>query len=163
MYLLSILALIIFSIVPMMFLMEGIGGMGRSLVYILDFPSLLVLLLILIPMLASAGLLKDFNNAFRLGAHAHVKSDIYELKRAIHAVSFAVGALWAAGIFSSVYAIIYTLFLHNKEGAAFAAYLGVAVIPLLYSSFLVILLLPLKARLAVKLEMMEASAAKTEE
>lgn len=154
MYVVSILALIIFSIVPMLL------SMGGSLEYIVDAPSILILLLIFVPMLVSAGVLKDFNNAFRLGVKADAKADVYEMKRAINAVSFAIKALWTAGIFATIYSAIYSLIL-QKEMAALTSYLAVGLIPLLYSSFLVMLLLPLRARLTMKLEIMEASAAQS--
>ncbi len=61
MYLISILVVIVVII-----LMLCMGGAGSFAAFI-DFPSLLLLILIVLPILAGTNMLRDFNNAFRLG------------------------------------------------------------------------------------------------
>ena len=51
-------------------------------------------------MIVIAGLLKDFNNAFRFGTKMKKPVKKAELSRALEAVSFAIKAFWTAGIFT---------------------------------------------------------------
>lgn len=61
-YLLAVLAVIVSTII-----MPEVLQMGwYSITYYIDVPNMLLLLLITIPVLASAGLLKDFTKAFRI-------------------------------------------------------------------------------------------------
>ena len=51
--------------------------------YYIDPISLVILLLVAIPVLISTGLMKDFNNAFKLGLSKKKEGTIREVKRAI--------------------------------------------------------------------------------
>lgn len=83
MYLLSIVGVIVMTVV-----MGFISGLDVGNLF--DFISLLLLLLLLIPMLISGGLFKDFNNAFRLGIGKRQPVSLMELKRAKEAVCLAI-------------------------------------------------------------------------
>ena len=61
MYFISILAVVIASVILSFSLTLSV-----SFKNFLDFPSLLLILLLSIPILISSGLLRDFNNAFRI-------------------------------------------------------------------------------------------------
>ncbi len=64
MYLLSILVFLVLCIV-FMINVTGIGSTG--IIYFIDMPTIIMLIMLVIPMIVIAGLLKDFNNAFRFG------------------------------------------------------------------------------------------------
>ena len=59
---------------------------GVPVQHYIDTISLLILLFVAIPVLISTGLLKDFNNAFKLGLSRKKEATIREVKRAIEAV-----------------------------------------------------------------------------
>lgn len=143
MYLFSILLLMLFCIGYSIVISSG------NIFYYLDPASLLLVLLLVLPILLSAGLLKDFNNAFRLSISQRKACTRFELLRAVEAVNLAIKALWASGIFHSTFGIIHTL--AKTEGALLIRTASVALITLLYAAFFVIMLLPLRSRLLVRL------------
>ncbi len=146
MYLLSLLLFVLFCIGYAALKMNG------SIVSYLDPTSLILLLLFTLPILLSAGLLRDFNNAFRLSAKRSAACSRTELLRAIEAVTLASKALWTTGILDTILQLIF-IFSQN-DIQMHSAYIGISLISLLYAAFLNILLLPLRARLMVRLHML---------
>lgn len=144
MYLLSILLLMIFCIEYSLF------TSGGSIFYYIDPPSLFLVLLLVLPVLISAGLLKDFNNAFKLSVSRRKECTRSELLRAVEAVNLTIRALWASGIFHSIFGIIHVFVTMNGEVVFKAA--SISLITLLYAAFFVIILLPLRSRLLVRLQ-----------
>ena len=67
--------------------------------WFIDLPSLLPLILFNITMLLSAGLLKDFNNAFRFVVRTDQEESLTKLRRSIEAVRLARRVTLAAGGF----------------------------------------------------------------
>lgn len=145
MYLLSLLLLMILSIFCMFCVMNG------NITYYLDPTSLLLIILITIPVLISAGLFRDFNNAFRLSAKRSTDCSRRELERAVEAVSLTIKTLWASGIFNVLFSFIHSLATNYDTVEMLPPYISVSLIPLLYSAFFVILLLPMQSRLKLRL------------
>lgn len=143
MYLLSILLLMIFCIG------FSIWSSGANIMYYLDPASLILVLLLVLPVLISAGLFKDFNNAFRLSVSRKKEFTRFELLRAIEAVNLTIKALWASGIFHSIFGIVHVFVTMTGEQRLKAT--AISLITLLYAAFFVILLLPLRSRLLVQL------------
>ena len=75
MYLLSILCVIVITVV-------NVWMIGGKFFQLFDLISFLFLFLMFIPLLIAGGLLKDFNNAFRLGVGKRKAANLVELKRA---------------------------------------------------------------------------------
>lgn len=146
MYLLSMLLLMIFCIG------YSIWTSGGNIFYYIDPTSLILVIMLVLPVLISAGLLKDFNNAFRLSVKPREACSRSELLRAVEAVNLAIRALWASGIFHSIFGVIHILATVSGEKKAIAA--SISMITLQYAAFFVILLLPLKSRLTVRLHEM---------
>ena len=94
MYFISVLAVVLVS-----WFMLGFG-LGGNVTWFIDAPSLLILLVFAATMLLSTGLLKDFNNAFRLIAKKGAEASVREVKRAIEAVALARKVMLAAGGFT---------------------------------------------------------------
>ena len=142
MYLLSIACVI---------LMTGVLGFvsGMDVGNLFDGISLLLLLLFLIPMLVSGGLLKDFNNAFRLGIGKRQPASLMELKRAKEAVSLAIKVSLAASTFNGVMSSALVLFVVD-DLASLGPSMAVSLIVLIYGMGLI--LLPLKSRLNLKIQ-----------
>ncbi|MDE6893661.1 MAG: hypothetical protein K2P30_09110 [Lachnospiraceae bacterium] len=144
MYLLSIVGVIVMTVV-----MGFISGLDVGNLF--DFISLLLLLLLLIPMLISGGLFKDFNNAFRLGIGKRQPVSLMELKRAKEAVCLAIKVSLAASAFIGVMSAALVLFV-VRDMAAMGPSLAVSMISLIYGLGLVLILLPLDARLTIKIQ-----------
>lgn len=148
MYLLS---LFVFMVLVVGF-MAATGGVGlQGLVYFIDMPSVILLILLLMPMLLNAGVLKDLNNAFRFGVRRKVQAKRLELMRAVEAVSFTIKALWTVGIFSVIFQFCIAIMGKAPDADMAFLYTAVSIIPLWYTTFLVILLLPLRTRLNMQL------------
>lgn len=144
MYLLSIVCVVVVTAV--MGFVTGIS-IGR----LFDIISLLLLVLFLIPMLVSAGLLKDFNNAFRLVVGKQCPEGLMELKRAKEAVSLAVRVSIAASVFLSVLSGALILFT-AEDLTQLGPSVAVALITLIYGLGLILVLLPLQSRLNLKIQ-----------
>ena len=99
MYLLSLVLLILLCIG------WSVINMNADLINYLD-PASLIMLLVTLPVLLSAGLLRDFNNAFRLSIKRNAVCTKTELLRAAEAVTLAIKALWAAGIVNTLLGLI---------------------------------------------------------
>ena len=151
MYLLS---LFVFMVLAVGFMAVAGGGGFQTFSYFIDMPSIIILILLLVPMLLSAGVLKDLNNAFRLGAKRRTQAKRMELIRAVEAVSFTIKALWTAGIFSVIFQFSIAIMRQAPEANLAFLYLAVSMIPLLYTTFFVILLLPLRSRLNMQLKIL---------
>ena len=148
MYLLS---LFVFMVLVVGFMAITGGGGLRGLIYFIDMPSIILLILLLVPMLLNAGVLKDLNNAFRLGARRKVQAKRLELMRAVEAVSFTIKALWTAGIFSVIFQFSIAIMGKAPDADMAFLYTAVSIIPIWYTTFFAILLLPLRTRLNMQL------------
>lgn len=149
MYFLSVLGVVVISGYLMLLMMGNL-----NFVSFIDFPSLLTILLFEVTMLFSAGLLKDFNNAFRLAVRtkrdAETGVPVSELRRAVEAVRLARRVSLAGGVFALLFQII--LILHNMSTPEqLGPMLAVAILTLLYALAITLLLLPLESKLRVKL------------
>jgi len=144
MYFISIVAVVCIS---GFLLMLGQG----SVVWLIDMPSLIVILLFDITMLFSAGLVKDFNNAFRMVLRTGKDESVTEMKRAIEAVGLVRKTTLAAGVFSMIFGLIMAMGqLGNPE--LLGPNLAVASLTLLYALAFILILLPLESRLRMKLQ-----------
>lgn len=142
MYLFSMLVVIV-TIILMLFISGGVG----SFTSFMDFPSLLLLILIVIPILAGTNMLKDFNNAFRL---AMTKKKIYsmpELKRASEAVKLVMQTLICAGLLISMAGIILSFkYAEGQDTNLLFANFSIAILPILYALGFELILLPIRAK-----------------
>lgn len=144
MYLVSILAL--FIMLVFMCIIQGL-----ELTYLIDLPSILLILLITIPILMSTGLFRDFNNAFRLGMRKKEENvTLRELKRAVEAVSLAIRTILLSGVLVSVIQCV--AILRNLDDPSFlGSMLSLAILVIVYAMGLALLLLPLRTRLKIKM------------
>lgn len=149
MYFLSIISVIIATGIICLTSM-GVGG--NYIVWrIFDVPTIIMFLLLFIPLLASSGLWKDFNNAFRIGIGKKKTENLLELKRAGEAVGLSIKITGAAAMF--IVAIQFIQILYNLEdpyllGPSFV----VLTLAVLYGMGLIMILLPLKSILNVKIQ-----------
>lgn len=148
MYLLSVICVILMTAV-----LCGTLGMGGSTMFyrFCDFSTIIFLVLFLVPLLISGGLLKDFSNAFRLVIGKKEAGSLQELKRAKEAVSLTIKIMMVVSIFICAIEgifIIYSMDDLTKLGPSFS----VALLSLIYGMGTSLVLLPLQARLNVKIQ-----------
>ncbi len=149
MYFFSVLGVVLVS----WFLLFTTSG-GSGLIYFLDFPSALTILLFDVTLLFSAGLLKDFNNALRLAVRSRREREggvsAGEISRAIEAVCLARRVSLAGGAFSFLFSVV--LILANMDDPLLLGpMLAVALLTPLYALAIALVLLPLEAKLRVRL------------
>lgn len=123
---------------------NGIIQMGRMG----DFISLLSIMLVLVPILISTDLHKDFIHAFRLALSKTSGKGLLELKRAKEAVDLALKSIIGSGVLVFSVGAIESFF---SDAAVVAPNLGVSTIGLLYASVFSLFLIPIQVKLKVKI------------
>lgn len=115
-----------------------------------DFPSMVILLIVTIPALIQTGLLKDFNNSFRLTTGKKKAASFKEIKRAMEALSLVRKMLWYGAMFAI--GISFMSFMCKlSDLTSIGPNLAVITLTLVYASFFNLLLLPMEKQLAVRL------------
>lgn len=116
-----------------------------------DFPAAFLLVLFLILLLISSGLLKDFNNAFRLEIGKKTAESLIELRRAKESVNFAIKIMKNLSVFICAIQGIVILYKLN-DLSALGPYIVTALLSLIYGMGIALILLPLQTRLNIKIQ-----------
>ena len=148
MYLLSVICVILLTAV-----MCGSWGVTGSAMFgwFYDFSTIIYLVLFLVPLLISGGLLKDFSNAFRLVIGKKEAGSLSELKRAKEAVNLTIKIMIVVSVF--IFAIQGIFIIYSMtEPAQLGPYFSVALLSLIYGMGTALVLLPLQARLNIKIQ-----------
>lgn len=144
-----LLAILVFLAVIVLTVGLNCGLAGVSMSIFVDIPSLLIVLLIVIPILLGAGVWKDVISAFRMLLTRKWDVTLYELRCAEHGLKVLMASLLAAGSFGTVCSLLAVLGYVPQSGGmemeAICANLEVASIPFFYSLLFLLLLIPLKA------------------
>ena len=122
---------------------------GISWQMLLDFPSLVLLAVIVIPMLCVSGLGKDFLKAISI-AGSKKETTLVQINRSIEAVKLAMNTLLYSGIFMTLFSIMIIFGGQAREGVDAGSLLmncEVAMITLVYALALCLILLPVLAAL----------------
>lgn len=143
MCILSMVAMVLF----MVLLLAVSGGAVRTFI---DLPTIILMLVVIIPMLISTGLFKDFNNGLRLGITKKMPQTVTEIKRAIEAVKLVMTASLVTGIFISIAGMI-IVFVNVGDMAVLLPNVSVALIGVIYGIIIYLLLLPFRTILNLKL------------
>lgn len=134
---------IVFLVIAVVICMLSFAG---SLAYLADFPSLLCILLLSLPMLAATGLLRDFFHSFSIAFSKKCTTDRREILRSLTAVKMASRLFLLSGGLSSLIGLITMMRLLDSP-ATIGPNLAVVILSLLYACFLCILLQPVRTRL----------------
>lgn len=139
------------AMVAILILSVGFGMSGGASVYaaFIDVPSLLMLLVPMLLILAAAGMIKPFFSAFcMLGADCgnYTKQQVEKTKRALR---LGANSLLVMGILETLATIILVLGYYNKGLSAeqVLANIAVAMLGCLYGIVAYLLLLPIRCRL----------------
>lgn len=121
----------------------GYGGFNmRSLIYLIDFPSVIIILVFTAPMLFRNGMWRDFKRAFSL-LRKKYSCHLSELKRTLDVVEMMQKQLIYAGVIGMLLSLIHLLHILS-EPASIGPNLSVAILTILYAMILEMLLLPLQ-------------------
>lgn len=147
MYLISIITVILGIGLLNLFSGDPISGVT----YFLDAVSFVMLGILTVPMLISSGLVKDFNNAFRLSMSKNKISSMGEVKRAIEAVNLVMKVVLVAGVFIAT--CLFVIMLHELDAPeTLGPKTAIAILSLVYALAINLFLLPLKSRLKMRLQ-----------
>lgn len=125
-------------------------GLSMPFHNLADLPTLILLLIICIPFLLSAGLLKDLNNAFGIALGRKNDIGLNEIKRAAEAVTLTISTLLGSGFLIFLMSMI--TILHSIDTpASLGPKISVAILGFIYSCVFALLLLPLKSILNLRI------------
>lgn len=114
-----------------------------------DLVTLLSLLLVIVTIMLSAGLHRDFFHAFRLALSKRGNFSLLELKRAKEAVDLALKAIVGGGVLNFSVGAVQSLYADRL--AIIPPNLAVSTLGILYAIFMYLLLIPIQAKLKVKM------------
>ncbi len=146
MFLISFLAVILIICINMIF-------SDLNITYFFDGPSLLILALIIFPTLVQTGLLKDFNNSFRLTMGRKNEASFKEIKRAIEALKLVRMISMYTAIFTFCISSVVIIIQIDKisDLKIFLLNISVAMMILIYAILFNIIFLPMEKQLEVRL------------
>lgn len=130
------------------------NGLASAISYF-DAVSILQFVIIIIPILAASGLLKDFNNAFKLTIGMKKADSILQLKRAKEAVKLTGKTSLASGAMATCCGFIINA--HNcitstgTDIDSLVAGSAASLITMFYGLILYLFLLPVKSKLEVRI------------
>lgn len=121
---------------------------------VIDFPSLIVILGITIPVLLLSGLFKDFVKSFRLLTLSENPFSKIELKKMQASIKLTIKLLGFSGILAAFVGIIASLNGFTDMTILFSN-LAISLIAPLYSVLFIIILLPIEAKIKAILSTLE--------
>lgn len=142
--LVTILALALAFLFTMCMSAEGMAALPNYI----DTPSLIILLLLVIPVLISAGMFHDFRASFRRAFSVRVTCTRVELQRSMEAVKLARKSNFTAGIFGFLTAFVLVCKSYDVlEENVFWFCMAVAVLPVIYAAVFDLIFLAVYGRL----------------
>ncbi len=126
---------------------------GAPLAYV-DFPSLLVILVLSAAVLAASGLMGDFFKSFKLMAQKTNPCSAIELKRMLSAIRLSIWSFLLSGMVGMVIGTV-AILSNFGDPAKFGPSAAMALLTLLYSMIFVFIMLPVQARAKAMLATME--------
>ena len=125
------------------------GGV-HAVHYFLDAPTLIFVLLVTIFVMGIAGVLKDFVKAFPLALRGIASTEIRQVKKSLLAVKTAMLTVNAVGLGAFGIAII-TFMSKLTDSSSVGTYILISLLSIMYSLAITLVLIPIYARLKVKL------------
>lgn len=146
MYLIGILIFVI--------LLGALAMFSGGIIAYMDFPSLLVVLGLCLPILMASGLMTDFINGFKLMGSRVNPFSIIELRRIEQANRLVMTTLMLSGIMGTLIGIV-GMMTHITQADAILPGLAVAVLTTLYALVFVFMVLPVQAKVRAVLSTLE--------
>lgn len=145
MYIISILAVVI---------LVKLLTVGSGIFWPLDYFTLLLMVLFNFTLLTSAGFLKDFNNALRLNIlNKKRQESVQELKRSLESVTLVIKTTLTSSIFIFFFQSAQLLCTTDlsEESASIGEAIMSGISAFVYSSAIILVLLPIESVLKLKL------------
>ncbi len=140
----TIIALVLVFLYTAFLSVEGI----TSLVNYIDMPSLIILVLLVVPVSISAGMLRDFCASFRRAFSLQTACTRAELQRSMEAVKLARRSNYTAGLFGFLIAFVFVCRgYESMRENVFWLNMAVAVIPVIYAGAFDLIFLAVYGRL----------------
>lgn len=114
----------------------------NGIVFFLDFPSLIIILALTVPILFKGGIWKDFVRAWKLLRKSYA-CHLSEIRRSLDVVEMMQKQVMYAGIISFLLSIVHVMGILS-DLASLGPNLAVAILTLLYAVIFEMLLLPLQ-------------------
>ncbi len=112
----------------------------QMVVSVIDLPSIVGILVFVVPAVFIMRINSDFGKSFMLGSKQY---SLMQLKNSVEAVSSVQKIIVIAGIVEFVLGFI-MIMVQNPEGSKLMANLAVAVLAIFYTAFFELIILPLK-------------------
>lgn len=140
----ALMAVLMVAVVMLFAVMCGQSPVAM-LVSVIDLPSIVAILVFVIPAIFIMRIASDFGKAFMLGSRQY---SLMQLKNCVEAVSSVQKIIVIAGIVEFVLGFI-IIMIQNSEGSNLMANLAVAVLAIFYTAFFELIILPLKVNAVV--------------
>lgn len=125
----------------LMFMSYTGGDKNFSLGWFIDFPTMLIMLIFVVPVLVRGSVWKDFKRAFKL-----LKKDfnchLSELRRTKDVLEMMQKQIWYAGILTMMVSVMYVM-VNISDSSLLGPNIAVVVLTMFYATILEMLLLPL--------------------
>ncbi len=117
------------------------GDRTFSFTWFIDFPTILIMLIFIVPVLMRGGVWRDFKRAFKL-----LKKDftchLSELRRTKDVLEMIQKQIWYAGILTMMVSVMYVM-VNISDPSLLGPNIAVVVLTMFYAVILEMLLLPL--------------------
>lgn len=117
------------------------GDRTFSFTWFIDFPTILIMLIFIVPVLMRGGIWRDFKRAFKL-----LKKDftchLSELRRTKDVLEMIQKQIWYAGILTMMVSVMYVM-VNISDPSLLGPNIAVVVLTMFYAVILEMLLLPL--------------------
>lgn len=133
------------SIILFVLLVLGVSFFSGGVTFFLDFPSILLVLLLTGSMLMASGLWKDLIRAFRVIAKRQTQISIPDLHCSLEAVELTMKMLVFSGVFGSLIGSIALLSQANPQNLR--QNFSIVLLTTLYALFLMMILMPVRSYL----------------
>ncbi len=144
-------------IVVVLFNLALMGSIGNSIMMLLDIPSIILMILFVVPGMAASGMWKDFFKAFSVGKKTF---SILQLKKIEESIKLLEKLIICGAIFTVMIAVIMIIArLDNPQ--TIGPNLAVAILSILYATIVEFFLVPLHS--CVKVHILEEMEFENEE
>lgn len=118
------------------------GDRTFALSWFIDFPTLLVMVIFVVPVLMRGGMWKDFKRAFQLLKKSY-DCRLSELRRTKDVLEMIQKQIWYAGILTMMVSIMYIM-VNISDPSLLGPNIAISILTLFYTVVLEMLLLPLQ-------------------
>lgn len=136
----------LFTVILFLAVVFGVTVLSGGTVIYLDFPSVLMILILTAAMVMASGLSKELGRAFRIMSGKNENMNRFQLSACLEAVNLTIMMLLFSGMFGTLSGVIAT-FAFAKESVL--QNISVSFLTLFYGMMCAMFLLPVRAKIRV--------------